>query len=48
MVIEELSDEVDSIENPRRAEDQFVLQQWCEVEEMLMEKGASDTRTAIS
>jgi hypothetical protein len=39
MVIEELSDEVNSLENPRRAEDQFVLQQWREVEEMLMEKG---------
>jgi hypothetical protein len=47
MVIEELSDEVDSLENPRRAEDQFVLQQWRENEDMLMEKGASDTRTAI-
>ena len=54
MVIKELSGAVDSLENPhslenpRRAKDQFVLQQWREVEEMLLEKGASDTRTAIS
>jgi hypothetical protein len=39
-VIEKKSGEVDLPENPRRAEDQFVLQQWREVEEMLVERGA--------
>jgi hypothetical protein len=39
-VIEKKSGEVDLPENPRRAEDQFVLQHWREVEEMLVEKGA--------
>jgi ankyrin repeat protein len=31
-------------DNPDRAKDQFVLQQWREIEKMLVERGAIDTR----
>jgi hypothetical protein len=34
---------VDNRENPHEAQDAFLLEQWREVEKMLVEKGASDT-----
>jgi hypothetical protein len=42
-VISEIAVNVDNRDNPRRAQDAFRLEQWREVENMLVEKGASDT-----
>jgi hypothetical protein len=39
----ELSDKVALPDNPDQIQDQFLLRQWREIEEMLVEKGAADT-----
>jgi hypothetical protein len=41
--VEYFSDQVELPDNPDRVKDQFVLQQWCEIEEMLVERGVHDT-----
>jgi hypothetical protein len=41
-----VSDELARPNNPGRAQHQFRLQQWREIEEMLVERGAHDTRIA--
>jgi hypothetical protein len=38
-----LSDQVALPDNPDRVIDQFVLQQWREIKEMLVERGANDS-----
>jgi hypothetical protein len=45
MTITTLSDEVAVPDNPEQVQDQFQLQQWREIEEMLVERGAVDTGT---
>jgi hypothetical protein len=40
------SDQVSLPDNPDRVKDQFVLQQWREIEEMLVERGGHDTGIA--
>jgi hypothetical protein len=37
------SDQVALTDNPHQVEDQFVLQQWRQIEEMLVKRGANDT-----
>jgi ankyrin repeat protein len=41
-----VSDQVALPDNPNRVKDQFVLQQWREIEEMLVERGGHDTGIA--
>jgi hypothetical protein len=48
MVIEELSDAMDSLENPRRAEDHFFFSSGVKLKRCWWKRGASDTRTTIS
>jgi hypothetical protein len=38
------SDKVALPDNPDQIQDQFLLQQWHEIEEMLVERGAHDIR----
>jgi hypothetical protein len=43
ITVEEFSDKVALPDNPDRVQHEFVLQQWREIEEMLVERGAHDT-----
>jgi hypothetical protein len=46
--IKYFSDKVALLDNPGQVQHQFLLQQWCDIEEMLAERGAADTgNTAI-
>jgi hypothetical protein len=45
MAVEYFSDKVALPDNPDQVQDQFVLQQWRAIEEMLVERGAHDTGT---
>jgi hypothetical protein len=46
MATEYLSSQVSLPDNPERKKNQFLLRQWREVEEMLVERGADDTGIA--
>jgi hypothetical protein len=41
------TDKVALLDNPNRVEDQFVLQQWRGIEEMLVERGANDSGITV-
>jgi hypothetical protein len=41
--VEYFSDKAARRDDPEQVQDQFQLQQWCEIEEMLVERGAADT-----
>jgi hypothetical protein len=41
--VEYFSDQITRTDNPRRIQHQFLLRQWREIEEMLVERGAVDT-----
>jgi hypothetical protein len=43
MAVAAYSDVAARPDNPDQAQHQFLLQQWCEIEEMLVERGAHDT-----
>jgi hypothetical protein len=41
--VKHLSDEIRDTGRPKRVQHQFSLQQWREIEEMVVERGATDT-----